>query len=172
MINVVIVIIGMLMDDVSSVLLASPLLLPIAMKLGVDPIHFAAIIGVNLGMGNVTPPTAPLLYLGAGVVLVEVCTDEGVSGYGESIATPSAEAICTYLSLAADLCIGRSPFENARLVGEAVSKASRGGPLATPPRRRRLGRLARPGSPPSSSWCSPCRTPTRIASRHPHRPAR
>ena len=62
MINIVIVIIGMLMDDVSGVLLASPLLLPIAMKLGVDPIHFAAIIGVNLGMGNVTPPTAPLLY--------------------------------------------------------------------------------------------------------------
>ena len=57
--------------------------------------------------------------LGAGVVLVEVRTDEGVTGYGESIATPSAEAICTYLSLAADLCIGRSPFENARLMGEA-----------------------------------------------------
>ena len=67
MINIVIVIIGMLMDDVSGVLLASPLLLPIAQKLGVDPIHFAAIIGVNLGMGNVTPPTAPLLYLGARV---------------------------------------------------------------------------------------------------------
>ena len=67
MINIVIVIVGMLMDDVSGVLLASPLLLPIAQKLGVDPIHFAAIIGVNLGMGNVTPPTAPLLYLGARV---------------------------------------------------------------------------------------------------------
>ena len=67
MINIVIVIVGMLMDDVSGVLLASPLLLPIAQKLGVDPIHFAAIIGVNLGMGNITPPTAPLLYLGARV---------------------------------------------------------------------------------------------------------
>ena len=72
MINIVIVIIGMLMDDVSGVLLASPLLLPIAMKLGVDPIHFAAIIGVNLGMGNVTPPTAPLLYLGARVANTQV----------------------------------------------------------------------------------------------------
>ena len=57
--------------------------------------------------------------LGAGVILVEVRTDEGVSGYGESIATPSAEAICTYLSLAAHVCIGRSPFENARLMAEA-----------------------------------------------------
>ena len=67
MINVVIVLIGMLMDDVSGVLLSAPLLLPIVKDLGVDPIQFAAIIGVNLGMGNVTPPTAPLLYLGARV---------------------------------------------------------------------------------------------------------
>ena len=64
-INIVLVAIGMLMDDVSGVLLASPLLLPIVRDLGVDPVHFAAIIGVNLGMGNITPPTAPLLYLGA-----------------------------------------------------------------------------------------------------------
>ena len=55
----------MLMDDMSGVLIASPLLLPIVRDLGVDPVHFAAIIGVNLGMGNITPPTAPLLYLGA-----------------------------------------------------------------------------------------------------------
>ena len=67
MINFVIVLIGMLMDDVSGVLLSAPLLLPIAQELGVDPIQFAAIIGVNLGMGNITPPTAPLLYLGARV---------------------------------------------------------------------------------------------------------
>ena len=57
--------VGMLMDDVSGVLIASPLLLPIVRDLGVDPIQFAAIIGVNLGMGNITLPTAPLLYLGA-----------------------------------------------------------------------------------------------------------
>lgn len=67
MINVVLVAIGMLMDDVSGVLLSTPLLLPMILDLGVDPIQFAAIIGVNLGMGNITPPTAPLLYLGARV---------------------------------------------------------------------------------------------------------
>ena len=65
MINIVLVAIGMLMDDVSGVLLSAPLLLPIVQDLGVDPVQFAAIIGVNLGMGNITPPTAPLLYLGA-----------------------------------------------------------------------------------------------------------
>jgi tripartite ATP-independent transporter DctM subunit len=63
MINLFMIIIGMLMDDVSAVLLVTPLLVPIAAKLGVSPVHFAAVVGVNLGMGNITPPTAPLLYL-------------------------------------------------------------------------------------------------------------
>ncbi|WP_194098572.1 TRAP transporter large permease [Marivivens aquimaris] len=67
MINVVMILIGMLMDDISGLLLSTPILLPIAQSVGMDPIHFAAVIGVNLGMANITPPTAPLLYLGAQV---------------------------------------------------------------------------------------------------------
>ena len=63
MINVFMIIMGMLMDDVSAVLLCTPILLPIVTQLGISPIQFAAIVGVNLGMGNITPPTAPLLYL-------------------------------------------------------------------------------------------------------------
>ena len=55
---------------------------------------------------------------GACVVLVEVRTDAGVTGYGESIGTPSAEAVQAYLRAAGDVCTGRSPFENARLMGE------------------------------------------------------
>ena len=63
MINLFMVIIGMLMDDVSAVLLVTPLLVPVVGDLGIHPVHFAAIVGVNIGMGNITPPTAPLLYL-------------------------------------------------------------------------------------------------------------
>lgn len=62
-INIFMIIMGMLMDDCSATMLCTPILLPIIIKLGVSPIHFAAIVGVNIGMGNVTPPTAPLLYL-------------------------------------------------------------------------------------------------------------
>ncbi len=65
MINIFMIIIGMIMDDVSAMLLCTPILLPVVISLGVSPIHFAAIIGVNLGMANVTPPTAPTLYFGA-----------------------------------------------------------------------------------------------------------
>ena len=63
MLNIFMIIIGMLMDDVSAVMLCTPILVPIATSIGVDPIHFAAILTVNLGMGNITPPCAPLLYL-------------------------------------------------------------------------------------------------------------
>ncbi len=68
MMNVFMIIMGMLMDDGSALLLSTPILVPIAKEIGVSPIHFAAILGVNLGMGNVTPPCAPMLYLGARVV--------------------------------------------------------------------------------------------------------
>lgn len=67
MVNLAMILIGMLMDDISGLLLSTPILLPIVQSVGMDPIHFAAVLGVNLGMANVTPPTAPNLYLGARV---------------------------------------------------------------------------------------------------------
>ena len=67
MVNIAMVMIGMLMDDVSGVLISAPLFFPIVSEVGMDPIQFAAVLGVNLGMGNITPPTAPLLFLGARV---------------------------------------------------------------------------------------------------------
>jgi len=63
LVNLFLIIIGMLMDDFSGTLLSAPLLFPLMQAIGVHPIHFAAILGTNLGLGNVTPPTAPILYL-------------------------------------------------------------------------------------------------------------
>ncbi len=63
MINVFLVFIGMIMDDTCGILLCTPLLLPLFYDLGISPYQFAAILGVNLGMGNVTPPTAPFIYI-------------------------------------------------------------------------------------------------------------
>lgn len=64
LVNAFLLMIGMFMEDVSGILLAAPLLLPVVTEAGVHPVHFAAIIGVNLGMGLITPPTAPILYFG------------------------------------------------------------------------------------------------------------
>ena len=55
----------------------------------------------------------------AQVILVSVHTDSGLIGYGESIGTPSAEAIEAHLKLAAEQCIGQSPFDNTRLMNTA-----------------------------------------------------
>jgi len=63
MINVIMLIMGMLMDDLSGTLLAATMLYPIVTAIGVNPLHFAAIVGVNLGLGCVTPPCAPMLFL-------------------------------------------------------------------------------------------------------------
>lgn len=63
MINIFLVIMGMLMDDISVVVLTTPILMPIIIELGFNPIHYAAIVGVNTGLGCITPPAAPVLYL-------------------------------------------------------------------------------------------------------------
>lgn len=72
MVNVFMIIIGMLMDDCSGTTLCGPILLPVVAAMGITPIQFAAILSVNIGMGNTTPPTAPLLYLGGRIADAEV----------------------------------------------------------------------------------------------------
>lgn len=67
LINVLLLLLGMLVDDISGNILSASLLLPAAVSLGVDPVHFAAISVINLSVGNLTPPVAPMLYL-AGMV--------------------------------------------------------------------------------------------------------
>lgn len=63
MINVFLVLMGMLMDDISVVVLTTPILLPIITELGINPVHYASIVGVNTALGCITPPAAPVLYL-------------------------------------------------------------------------------------------------------------
>ena len=72
LVNLFLILLGMIVDDFTGTLLAAPLLFPLMQHIGVHPIHFAAILGTNLGLGNVTPPTAPILYLAARIGNVSV----------------------------------------------------------------------------------------------------
>ena len=54
----------MVVNDTSAIILCAPLLLPLMKEIGVHPVHLAAIMGTNLGIGGLTPPYASLLYLG------------------------------------------------------------------------------------------------------------
>ena len=72
MINILLFLIGMVVNDATAILLVAPLLLPLMQALDISPIQFAAIMGVNTAMGGVTPPYASILYLGARVGKVKV----------------------------------------------------------------------------------------------------
>lgn len=65
LINVLLFLVGMVVNDVTAIILIGPLLLPLMEALGISPIQFAAIMGVNTAMGGVTPPYASILYFGA-----------------------------------------------------------------------------------------------------------
>jgi len=55
-INIFLLIVGCFIDTASSILVLTPLLLPIALAIGIDPIHFGIIVVVNLSIGTFTPP--------------------------------------------------------------------------------------------------------------------
>ncbi len=71
LINFMLFFLGMIVNDITGVILVAPLLLPLVQAIGVHPVQFAAIIGVNLAMGGVTPPYASILYLGMRIGKVE-----------------------------------------------------------------------------------------------------
>ena len=56
--------VGMIVNDITGIILIAPLLLPLVREMGMNPIQLAAIMGTNLAMGGVTPPYASILYLG------------------------------------------------------------------------------------------------------------
>ena len=65
MINVMLLVVGMLMDDLSGAIVMIPVLLPIIEGLGMSRIQLAAILATNLGIGLMTPPVAPNLFVAA-----------------------------------------------------------------------------------------------------------
>lgn len=65
--NVLLIIVGMFMETNSSILLLGPILIPVATSFGVDPIHFAGIMLLNLEIGMITPPFAANLFVGCRV---------------------------------------------------------------------------------------------------------
>jgi C4-dicarboxylate transporter DctM subunit len=69
-INLLLLLMGMVIDDISGGILAAIILMPVVQRIGVHPLHFAAIVGTNLGLGNISPPCAPLLYMAGGVTKI------------------------------------------------------------------------------------------------------
>jgi len=72
LINVLLLILGCLVDMAPSILIATPILLPVMMNFGVDPVHFGMIMMLNLGIGLCHPPVGAILFVGCAVGKVSI----------------------------------------------------------------------------------------------------
>lgn len=64
MVNVFLLFVGMIVNDSTAIMLCAPLLLPLMTAYGINPVHFGALMVVNLSCGCLTPPYASVLYFG------------------------------------------------------------------------------------------------------------
>jgi C4-dicarboxylate transporter DctM subunit len=67
MCNILLLLAGNFMEPSSIVLIFAPLLFPVAMKLGIDPVHFGIIMVVNMEVGMCHPPVGLNLYVASGI---------------------------------------------------------------------------------------------------------
>nr|WP_298168507.1 TRAP transporter large permease [uncultured Pseudomonas sp.] len=71
-INFMLLGLGTLMDMAPLILILTPILLPVVVNIGVDPVHFGMIMLVNLGIGLITPPVGAVLFVGAAIGKVSI----------------------------------------------------------------------------------------------------
>ena len=66
-VNVLLLLAGNVMEPSSIILIMAPILFPVAMKLGIDPVHFGILIVVNMEVGMCHPPVGLNLYVASGI---------------------------------------------------------------------------------------------------------
>ncbi len=84
MVNVLLLVLGTFMDLAPMLLICTPIFMPVILKLGIDPVHFGMVMILNLGIGLITPPVGPTLFVGCaiGKVTMEQVSKELWPFYG------------------------------------------------------------------------------------------
>lgn len=72
LLNLILLVLGCIMDMAPIILIATPILLPIATSIGIDPVQFGIIIVLNCGIGLLTPPVGAVLFIGSAVGKVKM----------------------------------------------------------------------------------------------------
>jgi tripartite ATP-independent transporter DctM subunit len=72
LINVLLLLLGSLVDMAPCILISTPILLPVMVSFGVDPVHFGMIMLLNLGIGLCHPPVGSILFVGCAVGKVTI----------------------------------------------------------------------------------------------------
>ena len=67
LLNLILLVLGTIMDMAPIILIATPILLPVAVSIGIDPIQFGIIVVLNCGIGLLTPPVGAVLFIGSAV---------------------------------------------------------------------------------------------------------
>ena len=67
LLNLILLILGMIMDMAPIILIATPILLPVATSIGISPIQFGIMVVLNCGIGLLTPPVGAVLFIGSAV---------------------------------------------------------------------------------------------------------
>jgi len=67
LVNLILLVLGMFMDMAPLILIATPILLPVAMSAGMDPVQFGVVLILNLAIGLITPPVGTALFVGCAV---------------------------------------------------------------------------------------------------------
>lgn len=62
-INIILLIVGMFIDGGAAMIILAPLLIPAALKMGIDPLHLGIVMVVNIMIGGVTPPFGSMMFL-------------------------------------------------------------------------------------------------------------
>nr|WP_237566142.1 TRAP transporter large permease [Oceanobacillus massiliensis] len=72
LLNVFLLLVGLVLEALAAIVILTPILLPMAMEIGVDPIHFGIIMIMNLAIGLITPPVGVNLFVSAGVMKLKI----------------------------------------------------------------------------------------------------
>lgn len=70
--NLILLIIGMIIDGMAAVILIGPILAPIGLQYGIDPVHLGVIMCLNLVIGLLTPPVGSVLFVTSGIAKVKI----------------------------------------------------------------------------------------------------
>lgn len=67
LLNLILLVLGMIMDMAALILICTPIFLPVVVGLGMDPVHFGIMLMMNLGLGLCTPPVGACLFVGCAI---------------------------------------------------------------------------------------------------------
>jgi tripartite ATP-independent transporter DctM subunit len=100
-INVILLLLGTFMDMAPLIMIGTPIFLPVVKAIGMDPVQFGIVLIVNLGIGTITPPVGPVLFVACAVGKVSMWDATKTSGpfYGAMVVVLALVTYVPALSL-------------------------------------------------------------------------